>query len=314
MRACTQLRTLAACLAIAGIASGCGASGSSAPKQVGLLITAPTNGATVGVRKIEIAGTVTPVDAAVTIAGHAVQVHGGGFAFPMALAGGSRTIIVTAQAHGYEPAKTTTTVTYSGQTASAIAAGRGSATRVVAKTVTPPSFALAPVSPKQPATTATPASTSNSSPSTVLALPPAAPPAAPTPPTTPAPGSPGTTSTPTVTPTPPAPQPVVWTPAEIHKTYVASCVRGNGGPSVTGFCQCTYKQIALRGGLRSRASLYGLVRALRPYERTHNLALLPRLVRRALVKCVQFLPDNNVAAKPVIKRLPSLAHRRIPAP
>jgi hypothetical protein len=66
--------------------------------------------------------------------------------------------------------------------------------------------------------------------------------------------------------------------------------------------------------MRSRQSLVALARSLRPYNRTHNPADLPNYVHLAILDCAQYLPDNNVAARPVIHKLPSLSHPSVPTP
>ena len=109
-------------------------------------------------------------------------------------------------------------------------------------------------------------------------------------------------------------QPVAWTKAQIHDWYVRACAGSTALTTRTSFCQCTYRQLALTGAMRSRQSLVALVNALKPYDRTHNPAYLPNYVHLAILDCAQYLPDNNVGAKPVIHGLPSLSHPPVPAP
>src|SRR5579859_5055705 len=95
---------LALC-ASAVLMGGCGASGpaTKAPQTVFLSITAPSNGSSVGVHRIIVAGTVVPTDATVLVGGQAAEVVNGNFTRSMQLPGSTATITVTANAAGYKP-------------------------------------------------------------------------------------------------------------------------------------------------------------------------------------------------------------------
>ena len=101
MRASTKLARLAVCAAALS-AAGCGASGSppTAP-HVNLSISAPTDGATVGVHKVTILGTVTPAGAQVDVNGRPAKVSGSSFTGTLYVASSDQKIVVSGAAHGY---------------------------------------------------------------------------------------------------------------------------------------------------------------------------------------------------------------------
>ncbi len=313
---------LAACLVLALVVAGCGASGAPAAHEVTLSITAPTDGATVGVRQLEVAGTVTPGNAAVTIAGRPVPVRNGQFLMPMQLAGSSQTITVTGRARGYRPARTTTTVSYSSQTAVSIQSGHKVAavnrTPIAHKSSLPAFLGPAFEWPGGIEGSTAASTTASSSPGAPAAAGTSG--ASQTPP-----GAGGPTAGPTGTPaggtavsggatgsSPPAAVPQPWTPGRVRNVYLQLCIHGHDG--VTAFCQCTYQRMARAKALRSRASLVALVRKLKRFDRTHNLADLPRFMRSALLQCVQKLPGNDPSTPRPVKRLPGLEHPSAPAP
>jgi hypothetical protein len=324
MRVRRTIAALAAGVGAIGALAGCGSSAAPPAKSISLSITAPTNGATVGVRQVQIAGNVTPGTAAVSVGGRAAKVTHGAFTLPVQLGGKSQTITVTARASGYEPATSTTTVNFSGQTAAQIKTARVAATADRA-------FALSPgglkkgraghansgpvkrafVWPGSGSTTGGSGSGSGS-------------------------GSGGSGSgsgsggsgsgsgsggsgsgsggggpTTGTGSTPAPPPPIIWTAGKIHRVYVDACVRGNGGASVKPFCECTYKSIAHSGALRSREALFQLFRELDTYDHTHNVNDLPGFVENAVLDCMQDLPGNNVNAPLPIIPFPGLHH---PAP
>jgi hypothetical protein len=295
----------AAVAAVVAVFTGRGPTAPPPLPNVGLAISAPTNGATVGVRRLVVVGTVTPRGATVTINGRAATVRDGTFALPLQLAGPTQTITVVGRAGGYRPATTATTVSYSPVTAAQLTAAQRAATTL------PP---LGPVTAAQfPVSRAAPPSTSTAGglPSTVFALPGSAG-AGGTGRTGGTGGGGGTSATGSGNGTPV--QPVVWTQARIHDWYVRACAGTAGQTARTSFCQCTYRHLARSGAMRSRQSLVALVRTLKPYDRTHNPASLPDYVHLAILDCAQYLPDNNVAARPVIHKLPSLSYPPVPAP
>jgi hypothetical protein len=109
-----------ACLALAG----CGASSPTGPQPVTLSLTAPTSGATVGVQVIDVAGSVVPAQATVSVAGERVRVRHGSFLRAIRLERRTTRIRVTGQSRGFTPTSVETVVHYSARTASALEAAR----------------------------------------------------------------------------------------------------------------------------------------------------------------------------------------------
>lgn len=111
---------------VAGVAAlgvaGCGTSAPVIKPTVNVAITAPTNGATVGVRDLTVTGTVTPATAQVLVAGQPATVQAGSFRRTLRLDGSAQTVTVTAQAAGYAPAQANTQVSYSARLAAQLAA------------------------------------------------------------------------------------------------------------------------------------------------------------------------------------------------
>jgi hypothetical protein len=124
--ACSAAIALAAVLALAG----CGTARSAGPPRVTVTLSAPTNGATVGVRTVFVAGTVTPTHAQVRIAGRRVRVRRGRFSRAIYLTQGTTRIRILARARGYRPARLRTTVHYSSRTANVMLLARRAATSV----------------------------------------------------------------------------------------------------------------------------------------------------------------------------------------
>lgn len=293
-----------------------------------LSITAPTDGATVGVRQLAVAGTVIPGNAAVTIGGRPAPVRNGRFQVPLQLNQPTETITITGQARGYQSARTTTTVRFSSQTATTIHVAHKAAT--VNHTPTAhqalPAFlgqafqwpgaigdSTSSVGSSTPASgTSGTSGASGTSPGQSTGT--SAPSPSASSPSSPAPnssgGSPvagGTASTPASAPTP-AP----WTPQRVRDVYLQLCTQGHG--DVTAFCRCTYQRMARAGALRSRTSLVGLVRRLKRYAHTHKLTDLPRFMRNALFNCVQKLPGNDPSKPLPVEPLPGVKHPAQPAP
>jgi hypothetical protein len=96
-------------------------------------VIAPTNGATVSVRSLDVLGTVSPRDAVVLVSGRRARVAGGEFKLPLTLTGAVTHITVVATARGYVTSTTPRTVHYAaapqsqqpGGPASALARGDG---------------------------------------------------------------------------------------------------------------------------------------------------------------------------------------------
>ncbi|MFZ0042821.1 MAG: hypothetical protein WAK93_16035 [Solirubrobacteraceae bacterium] len=289
---------------------GSHAGGSGAAHAVSLSLVAPTSGATVGVREIEVVGNVTPAGAAVTVGGQPAKVSGGAFKQTLRLSLPSTTIQVSASAPGLTPATASTTVHYSstlavaltvahraiwtptrthasGHSGIATASGAGvvalkaelaKAARSQEAATKPTADAThnsSPASTPQ-ATTTQPSAPTTTQPSTPVAQAPASTPPATTP----------TSSSPT--PTPSSSQP---TAAEVKQEYLESCIRGDGGKSATAYCTCMYGHMHSTGALSTRADIQTLQRDLKRYNATHNPAALPVSIRNAIIACVSKLPD-----------------------
>jgi Glucodextranase, domain B len=115
---------VAACLTAVLALAGCGSAAPTGPPQVTLSLTAPTSGATVGVRTIQVAGTVAPAQSAVRIAGRRVRVRHGSFIAAIHLGHATTRIRVTARAHGFVPATVQTVVRFSARTAKGMLVAR----------------------------------------------------------------------------------------------------------------------------------------------------------------------------------------------
>jgi hypothetical protein len=95
------------------VAAGCQSSSvPRAPQAVSVTLTAPTDGATVSVRSIEVVGQVQPSTAKVNIAGRPVHLRGGMFDIPLVLKHRVTHITIKAHASGYKSSKIETTVRY----------------------------------------------------------------------------------------------------------------------------------------------------------------------------------------------------------
>jgi Glucodextranase, domain B len=131
MRLICRTLACAASIALGGLAvAGCGTSTPAGPPQVTLSLTAPTSGATVGVRTVLVAGTVTPAHAVVRVEGKRVRLRHGSFEHPVNLNGRTTRIKIVARAHGYRPARVETTVHFSSGTARVMLLARRAATSV----------------------------------------------------------------------------------------------------------------------------------------------------------------------------------------
>jgi glucodextranase-like protein len=105
-------QVLIPCVACAA-AVGCGSAGTaSAPPKVTVTLTAPTDGATVEVSKIEVLGTITPESAVVRVSGKPVHVKQGAFEEPLVLRKGVTHIRIDASAKGFSSASMVVSVRY----------------------------------------------------------------------------------------------------------------------------------------------------------------------------------------------------------
>lgn len=132
-----------ACLACAG----CATSEPAGPPQVTLSLTAPTSGATVGVRTVFVSGTVSPAHAVVRVAGKRVRVHRGSFRHAIRLDRRTTRIKIVARARGFRTARIQTTVHYSARTARVMLLARRAATSVqsLAPSINPGNTSLGPL-------------------------------------------------------------------------------------------------------------------------------------------------------------------------
>jgi Glucodextranase, domain B len=95
------------------VATGCGSAATpSAPPRVTVTLTAPTDGATVEVSKIEVLGTITPASAVVRVSGKPVRVKRGAFEEPLVLRKGVTHIRIDASAKGFSNASMVVSVRY----------------------------------------------------------------------------------------------------------------------------------------------------------------------------------------------------------
>jgi hypothetical protein len=260
--------------------------------KVTVSLVAPMTGATVGVSRIDVSGTVSPAGATVDVGGVAAAVHAGSFTRPLTLSQATTTIPVIAAATGYAGDRIDVTVHYSPGLAGELAAAR--------KAVW--------TAPKVPVgdtlTASIPINSAGFVPQVKLGSQSAAPGnGAASPPTTPSP--------PVATP-PSTPPPL--TVAQIEHLYVTGCNRANGGRSAAAYCTCAYGYLARAGLLASRHAIEVLARELAKFNKTHNAKALPRKVLRTLVtaqiQCVSDLPKGPLG----LSKLPSLNHPAVPAP
>jgi hypothetical protein len=99
----------------------------------------------------------------------------------------------------------------------------------------------------------------------------------------------------------------------IKQLWIKGCVRPGTGGSYKPYCRCTYAHLSKAGALRSRKRLKELMRKLKPYERTHNIARLPAAVRGAIAACAGKLPPSDaIVGKPLVNKLPSTTHSANP--
>jgi hypothetical protein len=110
-----------ACLAVGGCAAA-----ASGPRAVTVSLVAPSQGATVGVRGIEVLGKVDPPTAIVFVDGRRARVVKGVFSRALRVRGKLRRIKVLASARGYIRTTVETTVFYSSAARPALASAAGS--------------------------------------------------------------------------------------------------------------------------------------------------------------------------------------------
>lgn len=331
---------LLAALALAGC--GVGGSGHQTP-QVAISLTAPMTGATVGVDTIKVTGTVTPANATVRVGGLPATVRGAGFVRAMSLRTATTTIPVTAAAPGWTPATVTVTVHYSRALAKALSAAHSATwlaaapasssarTRASSDSGFVPSVDLSGGSNGGATSTgsgsgATGGHGGTGSPPT--GTPTGSPPAG-TPTGTPT-GSPptGTPTPPTGTPTgsPPTGAPTGGSPegapaggepgtsapvtqAELEQLYLQTCEKASGGSQAASYCQCMYDHMQHAQVFSSRARVLALARRIKRFNRTHDLADLPKWLLQAQATCVAQLPTPPLD----LGSLPTLHHPAAPA-
>ncbi len=109
------------------------------------------------------------------------------------------------------------------------------------------------------------------------------------------------------------PQRSKLTVKKIKQLWIKGCVKPGTGESYKPYCRCTYAHLAKAGALSSRKRLRELMRKLKPYERTHNVASLPAVLRGAIYACVSKLPPPDpTVGKPVVNDLPNTTHPATP--
>jgi hypothetical protein len=281
---------------------------------VNVSISAPTSGATVGVHKVTITGTVTPAGAQVVVDGQRAKVAGSSFSGTMYVSAVNQKIVVSAAATGYVASQASTTVTYSPNVAHELVAAAAainnppatssSASPKVTTSVLTQAFGLSVAS----VTKKTKANAGN---------PPASSPSGPTgPPPSRAPtSSGGGAAAPSGSSSTPAPAPAP-TPAEIaaaiHDAWVNGCIKVQAGGSVVPYCTCTYKHLA--GRLQTRTSAEHVLKEMVPYLRTGDFRTVPAFIRRAVDACASKLPPLDPATgKPVVSSFPGATHTAAPA-
>jgi hypothetical protein len=111
------------------ILAGCG--GTSGPHAVRLSLTAPVDGATVGVTRIEVLGTIDPKSAVVVVNGRPVRVIAGSFRQSIVLHNRLTRIRIVASAHGFVRSTAVVSVHYNPRVLPAASPAPAAATRPV---------------------------------------------------------------------------------------------------------------------------------------------------------------------------------------
>lgn len=320
----TTLCSVALCASLSGCAVG-GSTPTRSPVSISLI--APTDGAVVGVRTIDVTGTVTPTGATVDVLGAPVTVHHGTFTRTLRLSAATTAIPVTATASGFTPAEDHITVHFSPTLAVALRTAhrpvsprpRGPAVPTSGSALaflsllgpgggTSPDASSAAGPSRAPAATGPSAATGSAAPHNGSGPAPAPlrssgyhPPGAPTPAGSPT-GGPGSGPQ-------PAPSAPSITAAMIRDAYMTACHRA-AGPRGAAYCGCMYDHLARAGLLSSRRSIEAMARRIKAFERTGDIRRLPRALLHAQAVCAGRLPPPDLS----VGRLPSLHHPAVPAP
>jgi hypothetical protein len=323
MRASNRLAQLAV-VAVALSAAGCGAAGGSAPPatpHVSVSISAPTSGATVGVHKVTITGTVTPAGAQVAVNGQPAKVSGSSFTGTLYVSAPNQKIVVSGSAHGYAASQASATVSYSSGLAKQIVAAATSAANASPGIAASPasqlsqafglrsggsstdvshSFTLSQTTGNQlPSSTGGSTGSTQPSNSSPVSTPPAS-------------TSPPVSTTPPASTPAPAPTPAQIT-AAIRSAWIHGCVHAPAGSDVVPYCTCTYNRLA--GQLQTRAAAEHLIKEIEPYVHTGDFRRLPKVVQRAVAACISKLPPlDPLTGKPVVTKLPAGTHGAASAP
>jgi hypothetical protein len=309
---------LVAAVAALGVA-GCGASAPVTKPTVNVAITAPTSGATVGVRDLTVTGTVTPATAQVLVGGQPATVHSGSFKRTLRLDGSAQTVTVTAQAAGYVPAQAATRVSYSaGLAAQLVAASRTlaaptpSAAMSLSASSTPASASLLAQAVALPNSISAPkhaasrgGSTTSSTPTT------STPTSTPSPsPTLPSP-SPAPVTTPAPVPAPPSPAAIA---ARVKQQWESNCLQKQMGAKEVPYCTCIYTHLEHTGAFKTPATVKLLVRRVNHYMHTGDASHITRAIMRALTTCqARFPASQSLGGRMTVTPL-SASHHRAAAP
>lgn len=310
---------------VAGVAAlgvaGCGTSAPVAKPTVNVAITAPTSGATVGVRVLTVTGTVIPATAQVLVAGQPATVHGGNFQRTLRLDSSAQTVTVTAQAAGYVPAQADTRVSYSAGLAAQLVAARRtlaapapSAAVSLSAPASPASASLlarAVALPKAaPAPKRTAAAPTTSTPTTSSPTPSPTPSPSPSPSPTPTP-SPAPVTTPPPAPAPPTPAVIA---ARVKQAWESNCLQKQLGTKEVPYCTCIYTRLERTGAFKTPATVKLLVRRVNHYMRTGDASHITRAITRALSTCQARFPASQSLGGPMTVTPLSSSHHQPAAP
>ena len=333
MRLCGIGAPILTC-AVALAAAGCGTSAPTQKPAVAVTISAPTSGATLGVRQVTVTGTVVPAGARVLVGGQPAQVSGSNFRRTVVLTAPRQILTVTAQADGYVPAQTDATVSYS----AALAAQMSSASRALTARLPAPSSgaaltasptgagalaqAVALNSSASPSRSTGAHRATSTTPTHVTPTPGTTPtPLTPAPGPIPSPPSPvptggGTTPAPapvTTTPTPLAPSPQAIT-ERIKRVWESNCLQAIKGSRVVPYCTCIYTHLESTGTFRTPAAVRDLVNRVDFWIRTGDDAHLNRAITRALATCQSRFPaPQSVDGPTTVSPLSGTSHLPVPA-
>jgi hypothetical protein len=105
----------------------------------------------------------------------------------------------------------------------------------------------------------------------------------------------------------------VLTVKTIKQLWVGGCAKAGTGGSYKPYCRCTYAHLSKAGALRTRKRLHHLMRELKAYERTHDIAKLPAYVRSAIISCAGKLPPlEPMGSNPAVNQLPNSSYPSAP--